>query len=42
MTELKVEAMLGNLDCIHSIDSRVVDIRKPFVIVARGGNMKQE
>lgn len=41
MTELNVEAMLGNSDCIHSVDGRVVDIRKPFAIVAQGANMKQ-
>lgn len=28
MSELRVEAMLKNLDRIHAVDSRVVDIRK--------------
>lgn len=35
-----MEAMLRNLDCIHSVDSRVVDIGKTFVIVMQGGDMK--
>lgn len=35
---VQVETKLKNLDCIHSVDSQVLDRRKTICIVVQGGN----